>query len=355
VTNRAAGFSLVEVLMATAIVLTITALACALAMEAQTAWRADNARVDLQQRARVAADTLTRALLESGAGPLSGVGKGPLVRVVPPVMPRRIGVRGDPPVAFRTDAVSLLHAVAESEHATLLIPAPAGVTTIDIAASSCALPTCGFSAGTTVLVHDGAGNYDVFSVIAVSGLSLAVRHHGSGSVVTYPAGSPLIAVASSSFYLDGAANILRVSDGDGSDLPLIDDVVGVEVEYSGVARPPVWPRPAVGQANCLYDAEGAYRASLLPVLGAEVSRIALGKEVLTDGPWCGSGANLFDADLLRVRRIRMTLRLQASDPAVRGLHPLLFREPGTARQSGAMVPDWTMPVDVAPRNLREGW
>jgi hypothetical protein len=77
--------------------------------------------------------------------------------------------------------------------------------------------------------------------------------------------------------------------------------------------------------------------------------------VLTDGPWCGSGGNQFDADLLRVRRIRVILRLQASDPAVRGTNPSMFREPGTARSSGAMAADVNVVVDVAPRNFHQGW
>jgi hypothetical protein len=28
-----------------------------------------------------------------------------------------------------------------------------------------------------------------------------------------------------------------------------------------------------------------------------------------DGPWCGSGDNEFDADLLRIRKVRVTLRM----------------------------------------------
>lgn len=354
--SRASGFSLVEVLIATALTVTITALACALAVDAQTAWRADSARVDLQQRARVAADTMTRALRESGAGPQSGASRGPLLRVLAPVLPRRVGVRGaDPPESFRTDAISVLQAVAEAEHATLLIAAASATTTLDIAPSSCGLPACGFTAGTTVLVHDSSGNFDVFAVTAVQGLTLTVRHHGSGNAVGYPAGSPVLAVRSSSYFLDRTARVLREYDGDSSDLPLLDDVVGMEVTYSGDVLPPLWPKPSGGQSNCLYDADGTYHAPLMPVLASPVSPSALDPDVLTDGPWCGSGGNRFDADLLRVRRIRVALRLQASDPAVRGTNPAQFRHPGTARNSGAMAADVTVEVDVAPRNFGQGW
>ena len=75
--------------------------------------------------------------------------------------------------------------------------------------------------------------------------------------------------------------------------------------------------------------------------------------MLTDGPWCGSGGTLFDADLLRLRRVRISLRLQASDASLRGRDPARFLNAGTARSEAAQVPDVTVSIDVAPRNLRQ--
>ena len=109
------GFSLVEVLVATAISLAVTLLACRLAAGAQSSWRVNGARADLQQRARVAADTLSRALLEAGGGPFSGAASGPLVRRIPAVLPRRTGIRNADPVnAFRRDAFTIVQVVAET-------------------------------------------------------------------------------------------------------------------------------------------------------------------------------------------------------------------------------------------------
>ena len=62
------------------------------------------------------------------------------------------------------------------------------------------------------------------------------------------------------------------------------------------------------------------------------------------------GDSRFDADLLRVRRIRIALRFQASDPAVRGAG-VHFANPGFARRETVMVPDRTLEIDVTPRNL----
>jgi prepilin-type N-terminal cleavage/methylation domain-containing protein len=351
------GFSLVEVLIASGITAVVTLIACRLAVDAHVVWRADSARIDLQQRARVATDVVLRALLETGGGPTGGPARGPLIRVLPPVVPRRMGLRGaHPPGTVRSDAWTVVRAVAESEPAALLLPAPAGVTTVEIAPSpACGLPACGFAVGTQALLMDPIGNHDVFTVTAVQGTTLSLRHHGAGSAATYAAGTPVIAVESSSFFHDAAGKTLRLYDGDATDVPLVDDVVGVEVKLFGDVQPPVWPRPATGAANCLYETDGTYFAALMPVLPGIGGRTELTTEMLTDGPWCGSGPTRFDADLLRVRRVRVAIRLQASDPAARGGNPAQFRERGVARRSAAMVPDVTVVVDAAPRNLTQGW
>jgi hypothetical protein len=350
------GFSLVEVLVASALTTGVTLLACWLAMDAQRAARTDGARVDLHQRVRVAADSLSRALMEAGAGPHSGAARGPLIRSIPPIVPRRTGLRdADPPTAFRPDVFTVVRAVAETESAVLALPAAGGTTALEIAPfQACALPACGFAAGMAVLLTDAHGQYDIFTVTAVAGMALSVRHHGPGNTGAYPAGVPVLAVSSSSYAFDTGARLLRVYNGDTSDMPLMDDVVGMEVGYYGDVQPPVWPKAAAGAANCLYDTDGDYFAALMPVLGGAAGVTPLTPTMLTDGPWCGAGSTRFDADLLRVRRVRVTLRLQAADPAVRGLDSR-FRRPGSARDAGNMVADATVTLDVSPRNLVQGW
>jgi hypothetical protein len=93
----------------------------------------------------------------------------------------------------------------------------------------------------------------------------------------------------------------------------------------------------------------------MPVLSGVGGKTELTGDMLTDGPWCGSGDTRFDADLLRVRRVGVTLRLQAADPATRGVNPMQFRRRGSATNGAAMVADVTVAIDVAPRNLVQGW
>ena len=216
----------------------------------------------------------------------------------------------------------------------------------------CALPACGFAEGTTLLLVDASGQYDIFTVTAVDGMVLTVRHLGANPSMPFAAGSPVVAIESSSITLNRTNRTLRLYDGDANDLPLLDDVVDLRVWYFGEGEPPVWPRPPDGQANCLYAADGTYESALLPVLGAPGRLIELTPDVLTDGPWCGAGDTQFDADLLRVRRVRLSVRLQAGDAAVRGTDPLQFVNAGSARRSSLAVPDLTVQIDVTPRNPR---
>jgi len=353
----ASGFSLVEVLIASGLTAAVTLIACRLAADAQVVSQSDGARIDLQQRARVAADVVSRSLLDAGGGPDGGPGRGPLIRSVPALVPRRVGLRvPDATNVFRSDAWTVMRAVAEAEHAVTALPVPAGAIAIEIApAPACGLPSCGLAPGSHVLLVDAAGNHDVFTVTAARGMALTLRHHGGGSASSYPVGTPVIAIESSTYFFDAASRTLREYDGDASDVPLLDDVVGMSVRYFGEVEPPAWPRPPGGTANCLYASDGTYLAALMPVLAGVGGRIELTAGMLTDGPWCGQDGMQFDADLLRVRRVRVTLRLQASDPANRGVNPSDFRLRGVARNAAAMVPDATVTVDVAPRNLVQGW
>lgn len=352
--GRERGFALIEVLIGSAIGLAAIAVTCQLAADAQVAWRAAAARADLQQRARVAQDHLTRALREAGAGPLAGPARVSMMRGVPAVVPRRVGARAShPPDEFRTDAFTIVRALAESEHGVLLTAAPAGTGVIELAPlAGCSLPSCGFEAGTSLMLLDRAGSYDVFTVTSTDGLVLAVRHHGTGSPTSYPAGTPAIAVESTTYALEVGSRVLRRYDGDASDLPLMDDVVGMGVRYFGEPEPPVWPRPAAGESNCLYASDGSFLSALMPVIGVPGRLVELSPAMLTDGPWCGAGGTRFDADLLRVRRLRVSVRLQAGDAAVRGADPVHFANPGRARRAPLLVSDAILDIDVAPRNLR---
>jgi hypothetical protein len=141
----------------------------------------------------------------------------------------------------------------------------------------------------------------------------------------------------------------------------VDDVVRLEFEYFGDPLPPLQPDPpAVGAAsmfgwppgeNCVLAIENERHVPRLPALeGAGPFRLS--PVVLTAGPWCPDAAapGRFDADLLRLRRVRVRLRVQVAAESLRGRSSLFLR-PGTSPGGQRLVPDQEIRFDIAPRNL----
>ena len=161
-------------------------------------------------------------------------------------------------------------------------------------------------------------------------------------------GSFVAELAARTYYFDAANRQVRQYDTDASDTPLLDDVTTMKVEYFGMLDQPNRPKPQVGVANCLYDAAG----QRLPftATGAGTSEIPLPLELFRDGPWCGPEGIQFDADLLRIRRIRITLGVQASSGSLRGTG-LEFSNAGATRSAWRRLSDLLIAIDVAPRNL----
>jgi hypothetical protein len=84
--------------------------------------------------------------------------------------------------------------------------------------------------------------------------------------------------------------------------------------------------------------------------------VALTAAQLTDGPFCpdDTNANRWDADLLRIRRIGVRLRVQAAIAALRGPAGVLFARAGTSKGGFRSVPDQELQFDISPRNLNLG-
>ena len=168
---RQNGFSFVELVIATAITLSMVAAVFAMARSSNREFDTGLELADQQQRVRVAVDTLTRDLTMAGAGAYIGEQVGPLIQYFAPVMPFRWSQSGgDPPGTFRTDAITLV-AVGSTAAQTALSAdfTASGLTLQTTAASSCPVGTslCGFTPGTTVLVFDDTGNVGAFTIAAV--------------------------------------------------------------------------------------------------------------------------------------------------------------------------------------------
>jgi len=119
----------------------------------------------------------------------------------------------------------------------------------------------------------------------------------------------------------------------------------------------VSPPFAAGE-NCLFVNDGSPTpAPRLPQLGnGSRSVVPLTAAQLSDGPWCPDDANpnRWDADLLRIRKIGVTLRVQAAVAALRGPAGALFVNPGTSSGGSRFVPDLEIRFQISPRNLNPG-
>ena len=226
-------------------------------------------------------------------------------------MPRLIGLKGDPPDAARADAITIAYVPETYVQATTSTVLSAGSSLTLNGGPNCFGRTlCGVQAGMTLVVFDSSGQHDVFTVGSVQSGSAQLQPHAQSMTYAYPAGAHVAQVVSRSYYLDPASGRLRQYDGLAADVPLADNVVGLSFEYFGDPQPPVSPVPPLGTANCVYDSAGNLQP--LPTLAAAAGGVVpLPLSMLNDGPWCGVGDMRFDADLLRVRAVRVSVRLQA--------------------------------------------
>ena len=348
-----AGYSLVELLVSTAIMLTVTGAIFSLMNPAQGSAQTQPEVADMQQRMRVGNDTLFKELVMSGAGPYQGPVTGALVNFFAPILPRRLGrVNPDPATVFKDDTITLSYIPNSYSQTTISDPMPnvsAELKVTDQPNCPSGENLCGFTEGMEVIIFDTNGNFDFFTITEVQDAAAHLQHRGQDMSVPYDAGASVTQIVSNTYYLNRDTHKLMRYNLNDEDTPLVDDVVDLKFEYFGDPNPPTAPKPVLGVANCLYDAGGNLR---LPVLAADEGSLApLTADILTDGPMCGGGTNQFDADLFRVRKVRVTMRVQAANPALRGLDTRLFANPGTAKGGERYVPDYALSFEVSPRNL----
>ncbi len=350
--SREAGFSLVEMLVALALTLIVTGAAFGLAQATQAIAQALPDAVDMQQRLRAGVDAMAGDLAVAGAGMDRGAAAGALIGFIAPVIPRRLGTSAaDASTVVRPDVITILSVPAAAGQGVAGAPLSASSGLVLEPGPGCPAgrPLCGIASGSAVLAFDSSGRFDVFTIVGVSGSVGQLRAHGPGSGYAFPAGTPVTEVEETTYSFDAGAGQLRKDNGDRTSVPVIDQVAGFDVEYFGDPRPPARPRPAPATENCLYGPDGQLRP--LGTVGSGLVPLPL--SMFGDGPWCGSGGTAFDADLLRVRMVRVTVRVRAVSVSFRA-SGALFERPGTSRASTSYLPDLTARFAVAPPNLGVG-
>lgn len=352
-----AGFSLVESLLALVLMLVVTGAVFSVVNPSVTSSQTQPEVLDMQQRARVASDLLFRDLFMAGAGVYAGPQTGALTNYFAPIIPRKMGLWGDPYTVAKTDAVTISYIPNTYSQTTIRDPMPLPSSELkveDMANCPKGEELCGFKDGMTLLIMDDEGHFDFFTVTNVQDSAGHLNHHQQDLSYAYQPGAVVTQAEAHTYYYDAANRQLRHYDGYQTDVPVVDNVVGVLFEYFGDPSPPTTPKPKPGTPNCLYDAAGDLLGGGLPTLTAQGGSLAeLPISTLNDGPWCGNGQNQFDADLLRVKKVRITLRVQAANAAFRAAGGD-YQVSGTSREALRNIPDYTVRFEVSPRNMNLG-
>ena len=301
------GFSVVELLISSAILFTVCGAVLGLLHDGVAATPVLEETTDLHQRARVAIDAIVGELRLTAAGTPAGA----LSRFFAPIDPRRMS---DPPGSATGSAITLRYVPPRGAHARLAQPlAPGGaVAILDPGGCPGNTVACGLVADRIAVVFDTTGAADFVQIDAIGPGVLTISEIHGPRAVTYPAGAEIAEAVEVTYSFDAAARQLRRAEGGGS-FVVADNITALSFEY--------------------------YADDLTPLALASFG----------DGPFAGSGAMAFDADLLRVRTVRATFRLETGVESMRGADARMFSRPGTAR-GVRTIPDLTARVDVTLRN-----
>lgn len=382
------GFTLTELLVSTAIMMTVTAGVFTVMNPSGGIFQAQPEMADVQQRLRVGVDTLKHDLVMAGGGAYSGSQSGSLNGFFASVLPQKIGYLAaydDPPQTFRSDAITLFYVPSTSAQTTISasMPVTSAELKVDNPPNCPPKDLCGFEEGMQVLLYDDTGSFDSLTITQVQDSAGHLQHNQQGPLSkSYDTGAKVVQVQQHVYWLDTTTDQLMHYDGYQTVVPVVDNVVALDFEYYGDPDPPALRRPGIDQSttygpkppalgatqapwpageNCTMQVVAGQQQSRLPALGAPGGGLVqMTAASLTDGPWCPSAtnSNRFDADLFRVRKIRVSLRVQSGNPDFRSSigtgGDALFLKPGTSRGGYRQVPDQAIRFDVTPRNLNLG-
>lgn len=385
----ARGFSVVELAVASTLLLIVLAVGLRHVDFAGGAFDTQTERADMQQRLRASLDALERDVATAGAAGFLNGGGAALTTWAPALWPMRLGLRGaDPPGTFRADVLTILSATPlPSVASTTMVPVPAQSGGMRVSTQPGCPPlsaTCGLAEDADVLITDAHGAFDVFTITDVTPPTLWMRHNMPDSSKVYPVGSVVMPIRMRTYSVRQPSSgrpsqLVQYDGGSGPESPVVDHVVSMTVEYFGEPEPPrmrrplsdpsgPWttygPRPPAADTgvvphisgeSCLFAENGtALGTPKLAALGSAGGPLVLltGAQ-LTDGPWCpdATSPNRYDADLLRIRSVQVTLRVESALDALRGPAGLLFARAGTARTSDRYAPDIELRARMTPRNL----
>jgi prepilin-type N-terminal cleavage/methylation domain-containing protein len=382
------GFTLLEMLLATALFGLMVGVLFTVVEPARDLFVVQPEVQDVQQRLRFGVATVQSVLTGAGASMTTGPLSGAALQSFAAVRPYRIGDRNPDPaigITFRPDAVSVISVPPDAAPARIRSVSLALPVAIIEAEPNCrGTEVCGFTVGSRVAAVDLTGRAWFGTVRQIAGTLIDVESPSPEATMSAATGAMLTPVEQTTFSLavDRATGISRLMAYDGhlSDAPVLDHVIKLAFEYFGDSAPPALVEDDAGATpwlsttygpfppgahidndadnwlpgeNCTFAVVDDHHVSRLAMFAAGGSLTAMPASILSDGPWCPDEAsvNRFDADLLRIRRVDVVLRVQVSFGWMRGAASLRFVNGGSGRRESSLVPDQEIRFVAATRNL----
>jgi type II secretory pathway pseudopilin PulG len=214
------GFSVVEMLISLALMVTLTGAIMQLVLSGQRMARVQPEAADQQQRTRVALQAFARDIARAGAGLDTGIRAGPLRQFFASLTPSFDG------------GITIWYVSSREAQATIASAAGPSTTQLTLAPNGVcppAQPACAFTAGTTAILFDSSGCHDVLRIDAVTPASIQVRAPPS---CAYGVGSSIAQGEVRTYRVDRASRqLIRRDEATGIDLPVLDGVDAMDVDY----------------------------------------------------------------------------------------------------------------------------
>lgn len=243
----AAGFTIIELLIALSITLAIGGAIAALTPPARRAFERIPAELELQQRGRTALEILTLAVRAAGQDVAAAYALGSMADLFPAI------TLADPDESGETFAtLRAIVPVVNASQGVLESAQASGSAPMTLAISPCpnVKDVCGFKKDAAAVIVDAAGHFDVFVVAATNAGSRRLTP-GHALSRAYAVGSVVVEIDESTFRLDeqadGSLSLVRETAA-GAVQPVVDFLSSLtfsfahqQLDIALTVRPPVGP------------------------------------------------------------------------------------------------------------------
>lgn len=222
------GFSLVELLISMALTVTLTGGIMGLVVSGHRIARVQPEAADQQQRTRVAVQALAQDLSHAGAGLDAGARAGSLQQFFGSLTPSIDG------------GITVWYVSAPEAQAALAATAGPGSNLLALAANTiCPVSqfACAFTPSTTGILFDSSGCHDVVRIDGTG--TSALQLHSPLNGCTYAPGASIARGEVRTYRVDVAAReLIRRDEATGIDVPVLDGVDAMSIDYFDDAASP---------------------------------------------------------------------------------------------------------------------